>query len=266
MEIDSFRRASLGYQVNLLARLLEQALRRQIADHGVVPGQFPALLALYERDGLTQAELCRLVRIEQPTMANTLNRMQRDGLVRRNPDPADGRRSLVRLSARARDLEQRLIGAADAVNAEATGGLTPTEAATLMDLLSKVITQFDGRGTAEPQTGQPGGTMPDTAMISATAPLVTLINSFTVEPDQQDTLVALLERATDEVMRHRPGFVSASIHRGLDGTTVANYAQWASRADFEAMLADPVAQKHMGEARAMAMASPLLYEVASVHS
>ncbi len=107
--------------------------------------------------------------------------------------------------------------------------------------------------------------MPDTAMINATEPIVTLINSFTVEPQQQDTLVALLERATDEVMRYRPGFISASIHRGLDGTSVANYAQWASQSDFEAMLADPVAQEHMGRARAMATATPLLYEVASVH-
>jgi quinol monooxygenase YgiN len=108
--------------------------------------------------------------------------------------------------------------------------------------------------------------MTDTVTISAEAELVTLINCFTVDADRQDSLVALLEQATEDVMRHRPGFISASIHRGLDGTSVANYAQWASRADFEAMLADPVAQRHMGQARAMATAKPLLYEVASVHS
>lgn len=106
--------------------------------------------------------------------------------------------------------------------------------------------------------------MSDTATINAGAPLVTLINSFTVEPGQQDPLITLLEQATAEVMRHRPGFISASIHRGLDGTSVANYAQWASRADFEAMLGDPVAQVHMAQARAMATATPLLYEVVSV--
>jgi quinol monooxygenase YgiN len=108
--------------------------------------------------------------------------------------------------------------------------------------------------------------MADTAMITAEARVVTLINSFRVDPEQQDALVELLGRATDEVMRHQPGFVSASIHRGLDGTTVANYAQWASRADFEAMLADPTAQQHMGEAAALAASfTPLLYDVASVH-
>ena len=42
--------SSVGYQVNRLARLFEVALRDRIAAYGVVPGQFPALLALYERD------------------------------------------------------------------------------------------------------------------------------------------------------------------------------------------------------------------------
>ena len=107
--------------------------------------------------------------------------------------------------------------------------------------------------------------MTGSATISPEARVITLINSFTVRQQDQDALVELLERATDDVMRHRPGFVSASIHRGLDGTSVANYAQWASRADFEAMLADPVAQQHMGEAAALATFVPVLYEVASVH-
>lgn len=108
--------------------------------------------------------------------------------------------------------------------------------------------------------------MSDTVTIAADAPVVTLINSFTVDPADQERLIALLAEATDEVMRHRPGFISASFHRGLDGRTVANYAQWASRADFEAMLADPVAQQHMSAARALATVTPLLYEVASVHA
>jgi DNA-binding MarR family transcriptional regulator len=146
------RHDSVGYQVNLLARLLEQTLRRRIAGYGVVPGQFPALLALYEREGLTQAELSRLVRIEQPTMANTLGRMQRDGLVRRDPDPADGRRSLIRLSDRARDLERNLVAAANTVNAEATAGLTAAETATLMDLLNRVIEQLDATRRTEEES------------------------------------------------------------------------------------------------------------------
>jgi len=56
--------------------------------------------------------------------------------------------------------------------------------------------------------------------IDATADVVTLVNVFTVTPETQQQLVELLGRATEEVMRHRPGFVSANIHAGLDGTAL----------------------------------------------
>jgi hypothetical protein len=71
-------------------------------------------------------------------------------------------------------------------------------------------------------------------------------------------------KATDEVMRHLPGFVSASIHASLDGTRVVNYAQWRSREDFQRKLADPVAREHMDEIAGMATFNPHLYEVSSV--
>src|SRR5437868_11310185 len=62
--------------------------------------------------------------------------------------------------------------------------------------------------------------------ISKDAKLVTLINVFTVAPANQRHLVELLARATDTSVRHAPGFVSASLHRSLDGTRVTIYAQW----------------------------------------
>ena len=83
-------------------------------------------------------------------------------------------------------------------------------------------------------------------VIQMGAPLVTLINVFTVKPEQQQPLIDLLVEATEAVMRHQPGFISANIHRSLDGQRVTNYAQWRSREDFEAMLGNPEAQVHMG--------------------
>lgn len=133
------REASLGYQVNHLARLLAHALRERIEPLGVVPGQFAQLLALYEQDGLTQSELCARVQIEQPTMANTLARMQRDGLIERVLDPADRRRSLVQLTPRARELEAELGCAARAVNAAATQGLDEQQIAAVMATLATII-------------------------------------------------------------------------------------------------------------------------------
>ena len=98
--------------------------------------------------------------------------------------------------------------------------------------------------------------------ISRDNPCITLVNVFTVAPERQQELLDLLEEATTSVMRYQPGYRSANLHRGLDGTHIVNYAQWRSRADFEAMLRDPIAQQHMQAALAIAQAAPVLYEVA----
>ena len=88
--------------------------------------------------------------------------------------------------------------------------------------------------------------------ISQRSDVVTLINVFTVAPEDQRRLLDLLVEATESVMRGLPGFVSANLHKSLDGTRVANYAQWRSREDFEAMLENPEAAVHMREAAKIA--------------
>lgn len=80
-----------------------------------------------------------------------------------------------------------------------------------------------------------------TTTIAIDQDVATLINVFTVTRMTQQPLVDLLTEATEQVMRHRPGFISANIHASLDGTRVVNYAQWRSRDDFLAMLDDPTA-------------------------
>jgi quinol monooxygenase YgiN len=103
--------------------------------------------------------------------------------------------------------------------------------------------------------------------ISRSADLVTLIDVFTVEPARQQQLVDVLARATDETIRHMPGFVSANIHKSVDGARVTNYAQWRSRDDFDAMLRSPAAQPHLEEASALATTvDPHIYDVVAARA
>jgi quinol monooxygenase YgiN len=99
------------------------------------------------------------------------------------------------------------------------------------------------------------------ATIDAQQSVMTLVNVFTVSPDKQLELANLLIRATEETMQKLPGFVSASIHRSLDGTKVINYAQWRSKADFEALKQNPEARPHMQAAAALASFEPIVCEV-----
>jgi Antibiotic biosynthesis monooxygenase len=55
--------------------------------------------------------------------------------------------------------------------------------------------------------------------------IVTLINTFTVAPGNQQRLVDLLIRATDGFVSGAPGFISSTFRRRIDGRKVAMYAQ-----------------------------------------
>lgn len=91
--------------------------------------------------------------------------------------------------------------------------------------------------------------------------ILTLINVFTVAPENQQKLVDLLVEATEKTMRHMPGFISANIHKGHDGRRVVNYAQWRSREDFETMLKNQEAIPHMKHAAELAEFDPILCDV-----
>jgi quinol monooxygenase YgiN len=91
--------------------------------------------------------------------------------------------------------------------------------------------------------------------------VVTLINVFTVESENQQRLVDLLIEATEKTMKNLPGFVSANIHNSADGVRVANYAQWRRREDFEAIFNNPEATAHMKPIMEIAKFDAHLYEV-----
>ena len=75
--------------------------------------------------------------------------------------------------------------------------------------------------------------------IDKTQPLVTLINVHICKLEDQEQLVKLLTEGVDTIYRHLPGFISASIHKSLDGVRVTNYAQYRSRNDVEVAWKDP---------------------------
>jgi len=132
---------SLGYLLNRTARLMANELAEGLRPAGVAIGQWAVLLFLWARDGLSQAELSRLVAIEPPTMVRTIDRMVRDGLVTRMPDSDDGRLSRIHLTERGQLLRDELVPLSMAVNEAILQRLTDTEGRTLRRLLTKVLAQ-----------------------------------------------------------------------------------------------------------------------------
>jgi DNA-binding MarR family transcriptional regulator len=130
---------SLGYLVNRVARSIAHQLAEEIRPAGVAIGQWAVLLFLWARDGMSQADLSRMVAIEPPTMVRTIDRMVRDGFVTRTADPSDGRVSRIHLTDRGRSLRDELVPKAVMVNATTLGRLSTSEGRTLQRLLAKLL-------------------------------------------------------------------------------------------------------------------------------
>jgi DNA-binding MarR family transcriptional regulator len=130
---------SAGFLANHMARLFASALQKRIEPLGIAPAQFMVLLELWEEDGLTQRDLVARLAVEQATMANTLKRMERDGLIQRRPSETDKRARIILLSDTARALRQDAVKGASEVNAKALAKLEPGEQQELIRLMRKVV-------------------------------------------------------------------------------------------------------------------------------
>ena len=69
--------------------------------------------------------------------------------------------------------------------------------------------------------------------------IVTLINVHICKPEDQEQLVTLLQEGIETIYSRVPGFISASIHKSLDGVRVTNYAQYESQKAVDAAWSDP---------------------------
>lgn len=145
MQMSYDRETSLGYLTNWAGRLFVRALERRL--EGDSAGRMPVFFALQGGQAMTQTALAQHADVEQPTMANTLKRMERDGLILRTPDPSDGRSALIRLT----DLGQRradaAFAAAIAVNGVALAALTEAERPVFIGMLRRVIATMGKDGT-----------------------------------------------------------------------------------------------------------------------
>ena len=135
---------SIGYLTNLAGRLLVRALERRL--NGSTAGPMPVFLALNDGKALPQKELARFAAVEQPTMANTLARMERDGLIAGEPDPNDRRSTLLRLTPLGLERAEAAMLAAGATNMLALSALKPVERPLFIDMLKRIIATLEADG------------------------------------------------------------------------------------------------------------------------
>jgi heme-degrading monooxygenase HmoA len=99
--------------------------------------------------------------------------------------------------------------------------------------------------------------------ISADADVVVLINTFTCTAERREQVMEALGKL-GPIATAAPGFLSASIHVGLDGTRVVNYVQWRSVEDVKAFVADQRLQAALASLKGVATVDPQMYRVVRV--
>jgi MarR family transcriptional regulator, transcriptional regulator for hemolysin len=132
-----------GHLINRAARMLARAMEAKFHPLGLAVAQIPVLAALKDGSSLPQKELARLAQIEQPTMAQLLDRMERDGLIERTPDENDRRSSLIALSSTAIKKLPKARALLLEGNAGALKGFSEREIATLSRLLMRVLLNLE---------------------------------------------------------------------------------------------------------------------------
>ena len=132
-----------GHLVSLAARGFARLSEARLKPLGFGVGHLPVLVALRDGWADTQRDLARFARVEQPPMAQMLARMERDGLIRRTPDPIDGRSSRVALTPAALSRLPDAVAALFQGNRDALDGFTDAEAAQFLALLGRLIANLD---------------------------------------------------------------------------------------------------------------------------
>lgn len=132
-----------GHYFSRIARGIARVGDARLRKLGFATAQLPVLAALKDGERLPQTELARLAKVEQPTMAQMLARMARDGLIRREPDPRDKRASLVSLTPEALERVPAGREVLRQGNADMTRGLSQAEVDTLVSLLRRVLANIE---------------------------------------------------------------------------------------------------------------------------
>jgi DNA-binding MarR family transcriptional regulator len=140
-------------RVSRLARHLDRARRTALAQHDLETFEFDVLTAL-RRAGppyeLSPGRLLRETLVGSGTMTNRLDRLEGRGLVRRRPDPRDGRGIRVRLTARGRARADRAVADLVARENDLLAGLDGPDRERLAGLLRELLLRFESTDPDRP--------------------------------------------------------------------------------------------------------------------
>jgi len=116
--------SSVSYWAFIVFRDFEKSLNEELAPHGITLRQSQVLGWLALKSELTQSQLAELMKLEPPTLVRILDRMERDGWIRRHSIPGDKRKKLIRPTSQVAPVWKRVRQCIVKVRSLATKGIS----------------------------------------------------------------------------------------------------------------------------------------------
>lgn len=148
---------SAGFWIMTTAHDYERAFNDELAPEGITLRQCQVLGFLALAGPLAQNELAERMRIEPPTLVGILDRMERDGWIRRVPCANDRRRKLIRPLPAAKPVWERIVKVARRLRTQATRGMSAADKLMLRRLLKLVQKNLKQGAASTPTAAREAG-------------------------------------------------------------------------------------------------------------
>lgn len=150
---------TVGLRILHAGRLLRKSFDRQAGKFGLTRAQWQAVVVINRSEGMSQRELATALEIGEVAAGQLAERLQRDGWISREPDPADRRANKLVVNPVAVQSMNQLLALGGKQEERALAGLSGAEQAALAKALDTIIDNLnealDDRGLVDERAAAP---------------------------------------------------------------------------------------------------------------
>lgn len=136
MDLSFFEITKRMNRLNVLHRI---SIHRQAAKNELYFGQMPILEYVESHDHCTQCEVAGFMKVSPPSIATSIKRMQKNGLLEKETDESDLRCNHITITEKGKDLSHKCRGGFDRINAQLFSGFTTQECEQLCGYFDRMI-------------------------------------------------------------------------------------------------------------------------------
>lgn len=130
---------SMGFVVNTTAKAFQKSFDIELRKNvGVTLSQWRVVGTLVLQPGLTQKEIADKVGVEGATLVPIIDKMEKEGLLKRKPDSSDRRINRIYLTPKADSLWESMIECALRIRKSSSKNISESDIQTTLETLRKI--------------------------------------------------------------------------------------------------------------------------------